>query len=461
MELRFTLDGNVIENPKGWETIKIVIERDEVIDGLFLTTTSDLTFHSDGYDYLKAKIDADDFCDLLPITIENYDINTRVWDLIFTGTIDLTKGSWNISRCEYKTMLTETSAMTLVSKGKGVRVFFDIVNNELGVAQHVYSTGAHSFGAGTQAYLVYDALQLILTEISGGAITLVSDIFTTGTYENFCLSQGWYMAGLPLVPGGTVIDLTISFEELFSELNKIFNLSFQIYTDNLGNDFMRIEPKSYFENLAPTLALINIPEIKMEVSLKRTFRTILLGFDKLWNSLYDKGTQYGNDSTCSSAQLNLLNTYVVDSDLINAILLDTNDSRSKYGNFVFFIECEPYPGVCTFLNCLQSIATLVGADYKYNQTIKPEDNMARWAETLNGVSFTSENGAVVVTKSNASKYRNYKFTIPIAYTDFKLLNSPADALTISGRGLTTPTDADILKVSYMLRTGMAEVEVFA
>ena len=93
MQWRFTLDPSgsplVIDDPIGWDEAEIVYMRHDDFKGIFTQYITELTFHGSAYTYLRNKIDANNFCTVVYIKIEQKCSQTEPFTVFFNGRINL------------------------------------------------------------------------------------------------------------------------------------------------------------------------------------------------------------------------------------------------------------------------------------------------------------------------------------------------------------------------------------
>ena len=127
----------------------------------------------------------------------------------------------------------------------------------------------------------FDFDDFTISSTNGGTIFTVTNISS----RNYQAGQLTLVTGRDLVYHDTTEpNLTLSFNDLFTNLDKFFNLTAYFYKDNTGAQFCRIEPSSYFFNDANTVAMDNVQAA--------SFKHIS---DWGWKN-YNYGTAYGDTS---------------------------------------------------------------------------------------------------------------------------------------------------------------------
>ena len=128
--LRFTLDPNgtpsVVENPVGWDEMRIIIERDKALNGILLKHTTEVKFLETGYTYLVSQIDSNGFCGTVEVLIEQ-ECN-GVYSTLLEGVIPLDKCIIDSSDCTVQTIIEDSSLFGLISRNKDAKLRLDTAN---------------------------------------------------------------------------------------------------------------------------------------------------------------------------------------------------------------------------------------------------------------------------------------------------------------------------------------------
>lgn len=457
-------------DPIGWGNLKTGIVKDKTLNGLITRYTTELTFIGDGYDYLKGILDDNGFCATVPVLIEERCSENDVWSTYFEGQISLSDDNVEVDleRCEIKTQIKDRGAVETVSKGRNVKVavLTDAGNTVYGGITPVNFLELHDASGnhgGTHydvaGFTVQGMFEHILAQISEGGINFESDFFSTGDFYKLIITNAAIFIDQD---PGNLIHPKISFNELFTELDKFFNLSFSItYSGNIPT--LRIEPKSYFEDAVSVLTLTYVPGIKFKIDKESLYRTVIVGTKRTYISDDSEGVQYASEFGCTGDELNLLSDFVVDSgvikDLLNPVSTGPNvyaRSIYDYANNLFLIEADPDISDPDD-NALSRVYN-VG---DYNGLLTPEKSMERRFETLTANNYTNTGRSSSFTKTTTPKVKEYSFSFPLTKAQFNAIDNPMQTVTFSGSGVPAPLTGYILEAEREEKTGLTKFKLLA
>jgi len=248
MRYRCYLDNVLVDEPLGLDDIEITIERSRDIRGLLVLFTSELRFVGTGYDALKTKRDTGGITSLTDVLIQ-YDDGDGWLDL-FEGIIFTSDISFNLMRKEATATVEDNSFSALINNNKNIKASFDIGKSKNDTTITAVTTVDIDFydpndAIGTylypdlKCYRVYDCFRFIIDFMTDGRVDFDSDFFDTGgDGEGYMITTGKILSG-------TDDDdyLYNSFFDLFTNLDKRFNLSFKVDTSGTSPKVV-IEPEN-------------------------------------------------------------------------------------------------------------------------------------------------------------------------------------------------------------------------
>lgn len=463
---RYVWNQPLTYEPVDWDAAKISKRRDEILNGLIIEYIADLTFIEDGYDYLYDQYTTNGFCGEVPVKIEVYNSVLNVYELYFEGIIFINDCEFNITKRQVKVKIEDKNASLLFIRSKDVKV--DVSQIALPTVAGVpvpfpYPGVEIDFNNDAGAYVysnitVYDIailLKSIIVKATKYRLDSESDVFSTaGDFEDYCIG----LAGV-LRSGSTISQETykISINELFTELNKIVNLSFSVTTNADGVPTIKIEPKIDFLSSTPVLTLSYVNDVKFTFDKTNIVRVVNIGYDKLdatatgTGQNNPNGVQYYSDNVCSENVLNLVSRYIQQSTILKR-LLDGTITSNKYDNEKFIIDT----------NGTQTNNSGSGT-FDYNTNIDPADNMARWVETLQfGFLKTDLTSTEALTKTTPILDKIYEFSYPLTKAQFDLIVQAYNTIEFNtdGTGLTTKSGY-LLSADYDIKTGLTEFKLLA
>jgi len=195
--------------------------------------------------------------------------------------IAFTKTQQGTDPASGRTKFDYTDTLTLV-KGDEVRFYFE---NTAGTARNFYwSNQYYSFltvvsttsyiDTDTDAYLIKDAFESVLSKIIGQNSVIESTMFTTCKRLNAVFrgihGRGFSFADKPF---------TTSFDELWKGFEPVANIGLG-YTEVAGVKKIQIENKSFFYGQTPSVFLSNVSGLTRRYDLEKHYKTIEVGYSK-------------------------------------------------------------------------------------------------------------------------------------------------------------------------------------
>jgi hypothetical protein len=153
-----------------------------------------------------------------------------------------------------------------------------VVQSDLSFGENEVGVGLNPTPANRSGVRVFDAFRFLVAFMSDGQIGFVSDYFNPETDPNNPTEP----RNPTLITGEEVRTADgdewpyLSFEELFIDINKLYNISFSMEVVN-GIPAMRIEPKSYFRSLAQTLAVADASGVRQEAVRESYYQLMKFG----------------------------------------------------------------------------------------------------------------------------------------------------------------------------------------
>ncbi len=380
------------------------------------------------------------FCSEVQVKVDKWNSVTNVYEVFFEGFIYLKNCNFNISKRQVEVSLEDANASLLFLNNKNVKcpigsyLYQDVSNNyplsspdTLLLIDFNNDAGAYTY-TNQPCYLIYNLFKNIINLSNDFRFDFDSSFFSSGTFQYFCMSY-FKFAGLQ----------KISFQDLFKELNCLFNLSFSI--DNSGvKPKIIVEPKIDYYDAAPVLVLDNVNDLKFTFDEANIYKTIEIGYkhvdDNLSGTYFDtpNGNQYYTSNLCATNNIDLVSNFIQKSTILKNLkagLITDN----KYANEFFFIETD---GTLTTYDGLTP-------NFDYNPNINEINNLERHLYTLNTDFVSSPNGDILnqeledAIKANASIPLIYSFEYPITKAQFDLIVQAYNTIEFNtdGTGLTT------------------------
>lgn len=403
MSYVYLLDGVDRGAPVNDKDLLTTIKRGANLDGFLVTQDADLVWQGDAYTYLYNKFNSDNYCSEVEVDIIDECENGQVFD-IYTGIIKMSTLKFEEQTCTARGKVMDNSFYSYINNNKsyGVSPTQNGTKNGVEISPpdiweiRVFdpSTGVYDLTT-RKAYRVYDLLEHAITVITDGRVGFVSDFLWNQSEELFLTT------GNALSVSGNAAIFTYSFDKLYSELNKIFNLSFFIETDLYQLPTLRIEPKGYFYSNSTGVTFSDIKELTVSVDETKLYGTVLLGSTILSDNqgvfLFNENQPfYGFKQEkfyplgqCNlDTELNLINDYVISSLVIEDCIIGLS---SNYYDELFFVSCENLDVVNLTADAIGYQLGGVAPPYIYNLNLNNYNKAQRHFEFLQGNLLNSFN----------------------------------------------------------------------
>lgn len=396
MSYVYLLDGIDFGPPVNDRDLLTTIKRNANLDGFLVTQDADLIWQGAAYDYLYDKFFNDGYCSEVEVDIIDECDNGQVFD-IYTGIIKMSAIEIDADLCQIRCKVDDNSFYSYINNNKSIGVSPTATGTKNGteitppdiweIRVFDPSTGVYDLTT-RKAYRVYDLLEHAITVITDGKVGFVSDFLWNQEDELFLTT------GNALSEAGNPPEFFYSFEKLYSELNKAFNLSFFIETDLYSIPTLRIEPKEYFYSLEDGITFSDIKELKIAVDQTKIYGTVVLGSSILSDSqgvfsfnedipFYGfKQEKFYPIGQCNlDVELNLVNDYVISSLVIEDCIIGLSDN---YYDELFFISCDNLDVINLTADAIGYQLGGVAPPYLYNLNLNNYNKAQRYFSFLPG-----------------------------------------------------------------------------
>jgi hypothetical protein len=370
MAFKFYLDGQLTDQPMNDKELSTSIKRDKALNNLLITQDVELLYNGNnlpdpgeisGYDYLSTLF-FDTPCEQAVIEVFE--------DITPTQTIQLYKGIIKIPTI--KVDLQKAVVRCKVEDNS----FYGFINNNRTLKVSVYATLTKSNQALTplqpyqldlyntincnylsiagkkfQAFKVYDYFEMIVKALSDNNLGFQSDYLASLNTQLFICKGQNLLNPVTLFPNAQPETFEVSFNQLFSELSKIYNLVFWIDNTDVNNPILKVEDYlSSFEEFN-VFQFDDIKELNVEVDVSQNYTDLKVGSSNVitgtpTNYPWPNGVPYfgWKEETYFPAgqcnvnlELDLINEFVIHSNSIqDAIVMNGTSLIDEY----FLIECD-------------------------------------------------------------------------------------------------------------------------
>ena len=283
---KFYLNGTeIVNHPDGWDNISSTVNRDSFSGGLLYDADIKLMAYGgqDLFISLKALWDADRFGK------SSFDIYQRSgasgYVLIHAGTIFHSDLNWKLINNAVEFKVEDSSWFAKIKNNKKLEVSLGITisKNKIAIPPAAsFQLEVHKVTNGTyytnkrKAFRIDEALRFLIDWMSDNTIGFESDCFSSGgLYDGYCILDG---AELVYHTGNDYPRL--SFDQLFEDLRKRFNVQF-VMVGSPSAPVIKIEPSSFFYSTDTALTIPDIPEeVAIGVDTGKLYSGVRVGSDK-------------------------------------------------------------------------------------------------------------------------------------------------------------------------------------
>jgi len=288
------LDSTLLADiPGGMDDFALTVIREGGVTSddqvLRIKTESDITFWGDGYAYLCAA-KQNNYCANVDVKIfMKCDEYRR---LAFIGLLPLVGTIADPTRKTMKAKIRDNSFSGYIRERQNNKVFLTATTSANGVAISacpsrtiaMFSSSTGVYGtADRRVYDVYQVLKYLITYLSDGTVSTVSDYFTSGAgYNKYAIAMGGMLYGGTSWPSQTDLPAyftpSVTFAEVFKEVRKMLRIYMSIDTDINGNATVRIEPEAYFYSNTALKVITGLPhDLIEEYDLETIYSEIRVG----------------------------------------------------------------------------------------------------------------------------------------------------------------------------------------
>ena len=413
MIYRYLIDGVVIDEPEGWDSLVTNIKRDRTLKALLKSQEVTLVFRGTGYTALFNKLNTFGFNGKATLEIQR-SFDGNIFTNFYTGTLFTKYYERDEKDVSISSKVEDDSYYAKINNNRNldclphvgfaknstpaVPIVIDVAPIQF-IQFFNPSTGTYyPILSGTDkerscaAYRVYDIFKFLIDFMSDGTVDFDSTLFDTGGQRAGMMFT--YGLVVDTVQAGLSDDAfernfpKISFENFFKEVDRICNIGF--YVDNsAGRPKIWIEEQdALFEN-TPLLTVDNIDELKTSTYQNQLYSKLKIGtsqnllswttndnFPETIDFLGPKIEEFNLLGISNiDSTLDLTGDYVISSNIIaDGVVNVPND---QWDDHLFFIDCEYVSGV-TWAAVKTNTLTGTPPPYYYNQAFMNDQITTRY-----------------------------------------------------------------------------------
>jgi hypothetical protein len=401
MELIFSFDSIVVNNPNTWVESNYGLEFDPINQIITINHDVTHTWVDDGFNYLYSRALNGGFCDLVNVSISY--LSNGLSTELYTGVISIPQCTFNERQRTVDVTIKDDSFGAQIENNKGVKVGLDSTETKNAQPIAAIESFVFPFDPSTGTYLtdtargysVYDAFKFLISWMTDNRVGFESDTFDpTLTNDG---SFDWLVSGIDLRSVGEVVSAPkISFQDLFDTMRKARNIQMGFERDSNNNPVVRIENRSYFITNTSTVTLPDVNETKLSFETNILYTSIKIGSEILRLEDCNDGntncnafnniSYYGFETEYYSLSGECVNGIELDLTIEDPIIVDTNKVQDvaeflsdTYDDKTFLIKRDP-----TQSNQAQKSDPLGLGQNWYNEDYTNKEILARYQDYLSG-----------------------------------------------------------------------------
>ncbi len=253
-----TLNGiNVTGDAIGVEEIKERIYWDEDARGLLFDFEGEITFTGNTYRFLQQRF-REDYDNPVPLNIVAYNPHSGAFETVVNGLVFTSDCEFNLYEKTVSCQIVDRGFFAKIRNNVNIGFSLGAPDSKLGVdisslfsltdlrAILLMNSPTPTVGVNPSFFrrsmTAFDALAYLVATMSDGEVSFASNFLTPVVGQE----TPHILSGRQL--RGDIIDIgpVVSWNELFGDLSKLYNLAFAIEEYNVGQWRIRVEPIDYF-----------------------------------------------------------------------------------------------------------------------------------------------------------------------------------------------------------------------
>lgn len=345
--LKVQINGiEAVEEPTGVKELSERLYYSVELGGYLSEVSGTVSFFGEDYDRLKELRDTD-ICGAVGLVIEDTDVLVPV----FNGKMFLTDMEWFPDEHRVDAEVLDDGYLSKIDGAREIEAQVNVGISKNGVAITSLALSGLTFWnelrtlnyPNHSGMRVGDALEFLVDFMTDGEVGFVSDFFDTNTEPQY---YDMIVNGKEVRNGGGVYP-RISFDSLFRDLQRIYNLAFALERTEAGIR-MRIEPKSYFYKEVSSIEFPDAHNPKQTIKSGSFYANVSFGSSKTsdiftyypnipFSGTYQENYHLGGECNINTKLGLQLTTLVTDPNVIQDVL-PSGTSNDNYDDDTFLVR---------------------------------------------------------------------------------------------------------------------------
>lgn len=367
MAFKFYLDGQLTDQPMNDKELSTSIKRDRQLNNLLITQDVDLEYNGNnapaageisGYSYLKSLFDQS-ACNEVEVKIyeELSPVNSYLY---YKGVIKIPSIKFDLQQATLQSKIQDSSFYSYINNNKNILVDLSADQTKSAIPLpfidrymvDMFNQSNCTYGSSIspaplyRMFLVKDVFEFIIKAISDNKIFFESDFLDSLDPKPFLCKGQDLINPTTIYPNAQESVIKLSFQTLFEEMKKIYNVFFWIDNSNPFVPVLKLESyNTSFEN-SITYSFDDIKDMEVTVDTASIYGKINVGTQEITDGLFPSGISYYGFKQeeffplgqCNiDTELNLVNEFILDTNVIQDIIVNTS---TTYIDNIFIVECS-------------------------------------------------------------------------------------------------------------------------
>ncbi len=277
--IRFLFDNTVVDPPVNWREIMSSFKRDEKTNTILLSMQAKYEFTGTAYEYIIDLINTSGFCASIEVAIQEQCGDD--WVQFMSGNIFISDCEVNERLCNVTTTIQDSSYYAKINNNKSIKTSPDgerSKNNVSITSAQTYNLDVYSFNANTlvksntPAIRIYEAMRYMISFVSDGTLSFVSDTFDVGgEWEGLCI-----ISGERLRLNSAVDWVQFNLVDLLKEVNNRIPIVLAV-EDNNGAKVVRVESQDYFQQSGIIYNFTDVYEVISTYDTEKLYSHVKFG----------------------------------------------------------------------------------------------------------------------------------------------------------------------------------------
>ena len=259
---------SISREPEGLRELEHRVYYSSELRGYLEEFNGDLTFYGDDYTYLRRQY-ITGACSVIPVVV------TDSCGLTLNGNLFLNDAEWRPDICSVKLQVVDGGFLSLIDQNMGIKAYVNVPRskNDVDITSYVSvqtdlefksNTASGTSATNRSGVRVYDALKMLIGFMTDGLLGFESDFLYPDDDDDDVRIPVLVTADELRTGSGDYFPY-ISFEELFTDVSSLYNLTFSVQ-----NGVFRVEQDSYFKQ-STTPSSFQYPEKVEQRSDEKSF----------------------------------------------------------------------------------------------------------------------------------------------------------------------------------------------